>query len=493
MEKEISNQLTIIGAGIAGLSAGIYAQKRGFQCTIYEQHYLPGGNCTSWKRKGYLFEGGLHWLTGSRKDLPLYKEWVYLGAISPSTIIHNREAFISCIYDQQIISFYTNPERLRDHLLEISPVDEKAIRKLYKQIRRFSGIVMPIFDVPGVKLKERTSKLYLWKMLFTVLRLSPFGKISAKEYAKSFKHPAIRLMLEEVAGAENKASHMLTLLASVCSGDGGYPEGGSTEMAKRMATYFEKLGGKIYYSSNVEKIHLEQNKVCSITVNGKSVTASQLIVTNDTREAIDTLFETPLNEPWCHKMRQDTKPVICTFVSVGLKKDWSHLPSNFLIPLTESLSFGDFSYKSLFLNNYASYPNYAPSGCTALTCILFGDSYDYWKKAKDDGSYSEKKETLAERFAHVLTTHFQLSRDEIEIIDIATPLTFERYCGTYHGSWMTIDQVGKKAAIYPIKPETISNLYFAGQRIMSPGGTPVALLTGRQAVQYLCKDNNIPF
>nr|HPK60967.1 NAD(P)/FAD-dependent oxidoreductase [Spirochaetota bacterium] len=148
---------------------------------------------------------------------------------------------------------------------------------------------------------------------------------------------------------------------------------------------------------------------------------------------------------------------------------------------------------SLFLNNYASYPDYAPSGCTALTCILFGNSYDYWKKAKDNGSYSEKKKELAEKFAHMLTNHFQLSRDEIEIIDIATPLTFERYCGTYRGSWMTIDEVGKKAAIYPIKSETISNLYFAGQRIMSPGGTPVALLTGRQAVQYLCKDNNMSF
>ncbi|HNZ25942.1 MAG TPA: FAD-dependent oxidoreductase [Spirochaetota bacterium] len=405
----MKNQLTIIGAGIAGLSAGIYAQKRGFQCAIYEQHYLPGGNCTSWKRKGYTFEGGLHWLTGSKNDTPLYKEWNYLGAISPSTTIHNREAFISCIFDQQIISFYTNPERLRDRLLEIPPVDEKAIRELYKQIRRFSGMVMPIFDAPGVKLKERSSKLYLWKMLFLALQLSPFGKISAEEYAKRFKHPAIRLMVQEVAGAENKASHMLTLLASACSGDGGYPEGGSIEMAKRMATYFEKLGGKIHYSNTVEKIHLEGN------------------------------------------------------------------------------------YESLFLNNYASYPDYAPSGCTALTCILFGNSYDYWKKAKDNGSYSEKKKELAEKFAHMLTNHFQLSRDEIEIIDIATPLTFERYCGTYRGSWMTIDEVGKKAAIYPIKSETISNLYFAGQRIMSPGGTPVALLTGRQAVQYLCKDNNMSF
>ncbi|HOF00794.1 MAG TPA: NAD(P)/FAD-dependent oxidoreductase [Spirochaetota bacterium] len=489
----MKNQLTIIGAGIAGLSAGIYAQKRGFQCAIYEQYYLPGGNCTSWKRKGYTFEGGLHWLTGSKNDTPLYKEWNYLGAISPSTTIHNREAFISCIFDQQIISFYTNPERLRDRLLEISPVDEKAIRELYKQIRRFSGMVMPIFDAPGVKLKERSSKLYLWKMLFLALQLSPFGKISAEEYAKRFKHPATRLMVQEVAGAENKASHMLTLLASACSGDGGYPEGGSIEMAKRMATYFEKLGGKIHYSNTVEKIHLEGNKVTAITVNGKPVNVAQLIIANDAREAIDTLFETPLNEPWCHRMRQDTKPVICTFVSVGLKKDWSRLPTNFLIPLTESLSFGDFTYKSLFLNNYASYPDYAPSGCTALTCILFGNSYDYWKKAKDNGSYSEKKKELAEKFAHMLTNHFQLSRDEIEIIDIATPLTFERYCGTYRGSWMTIDEVGKKAAIYPIKSETISNLYFAGQRIMSPGGTPVALLTGRQAVQYLCKDNNMSF
>ncbi|NMD38369.1 MAG: NAD(P)/FAD-dependent oxidoreductase [Christensenellaceae bacterium] len=486
------NQLTIIGAGIAGLSAGIYAQKRGFQCNIYEQHILPGGNCTSWKRKGYTFEGGLHWLTGSKIDLPLYKEWNYLGAISPSTKIHNREAFISCVLDKQIFCFYTNLERLRDHLLEISPADETAIKKLYKQIRRFSNIVMPVFDVPGVKLKEHSNKPPL-SMLFTMMALAPFGKITAKEYAKNFKHPAIRLMLEEIAGAENKASHMLTLLASVCSGDGGYPEGGSAEMAKRMAKYFEKLGGKIYYSSNVEKINIEKNKVVSIIVNGNRIDTSRLIVTNDTREAIDTLFKNPLNESWCHRMRQDTKPVMCTFVSIGLKKDWKHLPSNFVIPLRETLSFGNFTYKSLFLNNYASYSNYAPSGCTAVTCILFGDSYSYWKKAKENGSYLNKKKAFAEQFANTLISNFQLSRDDIDIIDIATPLTFERYCGTYHGSWMTIDEVGKKAATYPIKSETISNIYFAGQRIMSPGGTPVALVTARQAVQYLCKDKGMPF
>ena len=46
-------KIIIIGAGIAGLSAGIYARKNGYDATIYEMHYLPGGMCTAWKRKGF--------------------------------------------------------------------------------------------------------------------------------------------------------------------------------------------------------------------------------------------------------------------------------------------------------------------------------------------------------------------------------------------------------------------------------------------------------
>ena len=46
---------------------------------------------------------------------------------------------------------------------------------------------------------------------------------------------------------------------------------------------------------------------------------------------------------------------------------------------------------------------------------------------------------------------------------------------------------------YSSKPKSISNLYFAGQRLVSPGGLPVALETGRKAVQYLCKDTDTIF
>ena len=47
----------IIGAGVAGLSAGCYAQMNGDHTCIFEMHNLPGGLCTAWERKGYTFEG----------------------------------------------------------------------------------------------------------------------------------------------------------------------------------------------------------------------------------------------------------------------------------------------------------------------------------------------------------------------------------------------------------------------------------------------------
>ena len=52
--------MVIIGAGVAGLVAGCYALMNGYRTQILEMHTLPGSVCTSWKRKGYTFDGCIH-------------------------------------------------------------------------------------------------------------------------------------------------------------------------------------------------------------------------------------------------------------------------------------------------------------------------------------------------------------------------------------------------------------------------------------------------
>ncbi len=70
--------MIIVGAGIAGLSTGFYAQMNGFDATIFEMHSIPGGLCTAWNRKGYTFDLSMHFLMNSKKG-PFKKLWDELG------------------------------------------------------------------------------------------------------------------------------------------------------------------------------------------------------------------------------------------------------------------------------------------------------------------------------------------------------------------------------------------------------------------------------
>lgn len=88
----MSKKIIIIGAGIAGLSAGCYARMNGYEAEIYEMHDKPGGLCTSWKRKGYIFDGCLHWLMGSHPGSSMYKLWAELGAVQGRRI-YNKDIF----------------------------------------------------------------------------------------------------------------------------------------------------------------------------------------------------------------------------------------------------------------------------------------------------------------------------------------------------------------------------------------------------------------
>ncbi len=73
MLKEGQIDIMIIGAGIAELSAVCYAQMNGYRTEIFEMHNLPGGLCTAWNRQGYIFDGCIHYLFGSRKNQLFYQ------------------------------------------------------------------------------------------------------------------------------------------------------------------------------------------------------------------------------------------------------------------------------------------------------------------------------------------------------------------------------------------------------------------------------------
>ena len=54
----------IIGAGIGGITAASLLAKKGIDTLLIEQHYIPGGACTSLKKGGQTFDVGAALLFG---------------------------------------------------------------------------------------------------------------------------------------------------------------------------------------------------------------------------------------------------------------------------------------------------------------------------------------------------------------------------------------------------------------------------------------------
>lgn len=488
-------KVIVVGAGIAGLTAGIYARQSGFEVEIFESHTIPGGASTSWRRKGYFFEGGMHWLTGSSKEVPLHKLWRELGALRDDVPVYNKDPFLTVELDGQTAYLYRDVEKLRQHFLQLSPGDKNEIDQLCKDIKRCSKVSMPVTDIKKVKVKRKASVSLrsVIKMLPAFSRMSFYASQTSGEFAARFKSPVLRGLLTSIVGGEYSATGMLFTLATLASGDGGYPEGGSLAMANRMAKYFEALGGKIKYNCRVTKVAVKNGVSDGVIVNGEHFSADAVIVTQDTLVAIDKLFDPPINEEWAKRMRQATRPMLNTFLCLGIEKDLSDLPETIRFSLQKPLAFAGGKLDSVSINHYAGYKGYAPEGCTAVTTIISGDSYDFWKTCKENGTYEQEKKRLAEDFMEMFGEKYPKTKGRIAVWDVATPLTYERYLGSYKGSWMSVIGKGERMKGYPSKPESLQNVYFAGQRIKPPGGLPVAAETGRKAVQYLCRDTDTVF
>ena len=456
-------KVIIIGSGIAGLSAGVHAQRCGFDVTIFESHSVAGGNCTSWRRGGYLFECGMHWLTGSNPEDPINQMWRSIGALNDDVIIHYKEPYVEYDYNGIPIRIYRDINKTEQHLLTISPKDEKEIKALCDRIRKIQTIEE--MEVAQYELSE--------------------------QHINRFSHKGIRELLFAFKESD-QSTPMIFTLASLANNNGGFPEGGSFPFIRRIVKTFESLGGKMKYNTHVDRIIVENGKATGVLSGNELFSADAVIVASDTMY-LDQLFDRPPKISWLDEMRAVTGPTMCTFVSLGINADLKHYSARLIFKLKEPIRLGDQIYLYLFFNNYASDPTYSPDGKTAMTVILFGNTYDFWKKIKEESRYDDEKQKVANQIITTMIEQMPEADGKIEICDVATPLTYERYCGTWKGSWMTDITSDMRTKPYPASLDGLSGVYLAGHRIMPPGGLPLAMGTGLFAVQHLCYDMNVTF
>jgi phytoene dehydrogenase-like protein len=225
-----NKSLVIIGAGFAGLATGIYARLNGYNTEIFEMHNLPGGLCTSWDRKGYTFDGCVHWLVGSSPKSGMHDMWEETGVIQNRSFVDMDEYFRVEDSSGRCVVFYTNVDRLEQHLLEFSPQDEKPIKMFTSGIRK----VIP-FDSPSKhdSLAVRLIKQVRNGAIFVTngKLIQDWMKLTAEEFARQFKDPLLVEAFRQMWVPEFSMLFMLFTFAYLHNKNAGYPIGGSKPLA----------------------------------------------------------------------------------------------------------------------------------------------------------------------------------------------------------------------------------------------------------------------
>ena len=482
-------KVVIIGAGIAGLTCGIYARLNGFDTEIYEMHTLPGGECTGWDRGDYYFDGCIHWLVGSKKGTSLNGLWRDTGALDDSVEIMHHDIYTRYEEDGRWVNLYTDPDTLARHLMEISPRDRKEIKEFCKALRVLGTMKMPL-DKPMDMMTAGDGIKYAAGNMRKISMMSRYNNMPMAEFAGRFREPLIRRAILSAIPGDYTAMALITSMAGMGAGDNGYPMGGSRAFARRMEKRFTDLGGRISYNARVDTILVDDGKAAGIRLSdGAEVMGDYIVSCADGYATLYRMLQdryTPdvYRNLYAHPEQYPTST--CSMVFMGVDAAIAdHFSVTVRRPAPVALNGKQTDYAQLL--NYSHEPATAPAGKTVLACYYDAD-YDYWKALHaDKKAYAAEKQRLADDAIALCTGRCPQIEGKIEVTDVVTPVTYERYCNAWRGSWMSWGRPGRDVPqYYPGVLPGLSDFIMAGMWTQPPGGLPGAAMAGRFAAYRLC-------
>jgi len=321
--------------------------------------------------------------------------------------------------------------------------------------------------------------------------MKEYGKINCFELGKRFKSPVIRKMMSDYLPGEYTAYSLIVSYATMTSGNGNIPMKGSLAMSLRLAERFKEMGGVIHTATPVSEIVIKGKKTEGIKLEDGSFIPADFVIS-----AVDTdfLFGRLIDRKYMPKdlvkayEKRDAYPVTTGFqVAYAIDDTFSGEDTIFFD--CEPMQIGTRTFSRLSVKNYAYDKSFAPEGKAVLQANLIQTDadYEYWASLSKE-EYRAKKEELTSMITDRIVKEFPELVGKIELLDSWSPMTYNRYCNAYHGSYMGfVTTVGNKQMRFKGIVKGVDNLYVAGQWVMSPGGLPIAVVSGKFAVQRILK------
>jgi len=494
MEKK--KKILIVGGGISGLSAGISAIQQGFEPLIIEKNPLLGGLCMGWKRKGFDVDGCIHWITGTKKGTQLYDMWKSVGAFKDEEIFH-MPSWGTIDYEGVQVPFLTDLAKAEEAWIKISPEDSKHIKKFFKTVKAYIDVELPT-EAPTAYLSYKT----LFKFIFKLIKYFPTYELglfsSCDHYAKKFKHPALRYAITHIQPGKGNLYSMMFSYANIASGNGGNIKGGSLKFVENIANKYYELGGEVMLNTTVKKVKFYHRRAIGVILeDGRTINGDYVITCCDANYALMNLLKGKfpvhkLAKRYNHPKKHPAPSCVLIHFAV---EDMVNVdtPYNFSC---EPFSVGGYKVDHINMRSLSYDPMYVKGNKTVVQVMIdqYSKHFDYWKNLyKNQEKYKKVKEIIAKMVMVQIEAKFPELTGKISLLDVATPMTFNRYVNASRGTYMGfLYNWYSSALMISGKVPFLRKFYLSGQYVQCPGGLPLALVAGNHSIQRIrYKENSL--
>jgi all-trans-retinol 13,14-reductase len=503
----------IIGSGMGGLATAAILAKEGQKVLVLERHYTAGGFTHIFKRKGYEWDVGIHYIGEVQRENSILKKlfdyisdgnlnWEDMGDVYDRIIIGDKHYdFVKGVknFKEKMTSYFPEEEQAINDYVDLVFKAVKASKNFY-----ISKVISPLYNaVAGWYFKNPFHK-FSDKTTYEVLRSLTDNEELIKVLTGQYGDYGLAPKESSFSMHASVARHYF---------DGGnFPVGGSSQIVKTIDPVIAEAGGTILISAEVDQVIIENNKAIGVKMkDGQQFTAKNIISNAGVITSFNKLL--PKHIVQKHKLNKLLQKVKPSVAHVSLYIGLEGSPESLKIPKTNYWVYPEKGDHDTCVKNYLedlsqpfpvvymSFPSakdpdwgnrYPGKSSVDIITLVPYETFEKWsgtswKKRGDD--YEKIKEDISQRLLKELFNQLPHLEGKIDCYELSTPLTTQHFVNYQKGEVYGLDHSPSRFRQSFLKPRTpIKNFYLTGQDIVT-AGIGGALFSGVLTSMAITKNN----
>ncbi len=416
--------IIIIGAGLGGLTAGAKLAREGKKVLLLEQHDRPGGCATTFKRRDFTMEVGLHEMDGLHPRDMKKRIFQDLGVFDRVEFLAVPE-FYRFINERFDLVIPHDPEEAKMILKSAFPGDEQGIDDYFHHVLNAKRVMIEYRNQPEKSVGQFLDEIISNEDLKLVL-LGNLGYFHDDPYTLSWLY-------------------YLTAQGSYYGGRANFIKGGSQQLSNALSAIITENGGDVKLNSLVTTIDYDRKTPVGVSyedVKGEnrgtySDQAKEIVVNAAVPNLAHTLLSKSDGKTLSEQIRQNRIGASLLTVYYGFNRSLTKVGNKHYSTFIYDASVrsqadilennhSDFSTRSFTFVDYSQVDSaLAPEGKSvgAACCVDYPSDWEELTREEYNRMKADVADVITDRCDKIIPGF----RDAVEYMEVATSLSVKRF------------------------------------------------------------------